>query len=199
MIAIAIMAVLSLMAWRGLDSMSRTQTRLAARADETTQLMHALQQFERDVAWRATVELPTAQGRSTATSPTLAWLPPGMTVQRGGPTPFVIELVRAAPAEPGKWQRLQWWLRAGRLYRAAGSPAATFPLPSPTPGDAVVVLDGVEDFEVRAWDAARGWQQLPAAGTRRAPSSGLEITLRVMRGNGPAMNYRQVIALGTSA
>ena len=53
MIAIVIMAVLSLIAWRGLDSMSRTNTALQMRTEETAKLMRTLQQIERDLIQRA--------------------------------------------------------------------------------------------------------------------------------------------------
>ena len=72
MIAIVIMAVLSLIAWRGLDSMSRANVQLQERSEDTAQLMRTLQQLQRDLAWRTTIELPAsgmeAQARDGAPS-----------------------------------------------------------------------------------------------------------------------------------
>lgn len=227
MIAIVIMAVLSLMAWRGLDSMSRTNARLEERSAQSAQLMRALQQIERDVAWRSTVELPSvaldqaspdpaapaatgvpgtataaagmAAGRGAAPPPQMptlvALLPPGMTATRPTSIPLRFELVRAAPAAPGQWQRVQWWMQDGTLFRAAGSPSASYPLPVPRPEARVAVLADITAFDVRAWEPEKGWQPLPATNPVRASASGLEITLAMRRGAGPVLRYRQAIAL----
>jgi general secretion pathway protein J len=210
MIAIVIMAVLSLIAWRGLDSMSRANTQLQARTEETARLMRALQQIELDLTWRTTTELPSAaidalpKDGETARPETprggppqipVSLLPMGMDARRLSQTPLLIELVRAAPAAPGSWQRVQWWLQSGTLYRAAGPVVADYPLPAPQPADRVAVLEGIASFEVRAWEPEQGWRRLPAAGLARASASGLEITLGTRRGAGPALQYRRVIAL----
>lgn len=208
MIAIVIMAVLSLIAWRGLDSMSRANVQLQARTEETARLMRALQQIERDLTWRTTTELPSAAIDALpkdGTAPTaprggtpqmpVSLLPAGMDARRLNQTPFLIELVRAAPAAPGSWQRVQWWLQSGTLYRAAGPAVSGYPLPAPQPADRVAVLEDIASFEVRAWEPEQGWRPLPAAGLARAPASGLEITLGARRGTGPVMQYRRVIAL----
>ncbi|UZH44148.1 prepilin-type N-terminal cleavage/methylation domain-containing protein [Roseateles amylovorans] len=209
MIAIVIMAVLSLIAWRGLDTLSRTTAHLQERTEQTAQWMRTLQQIERDLAWRTTVELdtteltaaratrPTLRGATAAAAPqpSAALLPVGMAVRRQPESLFMIEVVRAAPAAPGHWQRVQWWIRSGTLYRAAGAPAAVYPLPAPLPADQVAVLDQVASFEVRAWEPGTGWQRLPSLGRAGAVASGLEITLGQRRGDGPVLLYRQVIAL----
>jgi len=208
MIAIVIMAVLSLIAWRGLDSMSRANVQLEARTQETAQLMRALQQMQRDFTWRTTVELPSVAAQAPpeeGASPPAAsggkgqasarLLPVGMEVQRPNQTPFLIELVRAAPAAPGHWQRVRWWLQSGTLYRAAGPAAAEYPIPPPQPADRVAVLENINAFEVRAWEPEQGWRRLPAAGAARFPASGLEITLGAGPRTGAQLKYRQVIAL----
>ncbi|TAJ58122.1 prepilin-type N-terminal cleavage/methylation domain-containing protein [Variovorax sp.] len=207
MIAIAIMAVLSLIAWRGLDSMSRADTQLRERAEDAARLARALQQIERDLTWRTTTELPSpadaapppddapaAAGGAPPPLP-LPLLPPGMEARRSGQGPFLLELVRAAPAAPGRWQRVQWWLQAGTLYRAAGVAADGYPLPAPQAADRVAVLEGIAFFEMRAWEPEQGWRPLPASGAARTAASGLEVTLGVRADTGPALRYRRVIAL----
>lgn len=200
MIAIAIMALLSLMAWRSLDSMGRTQARLAEHADRTTALTRTLQQFEQDLAWRASTEWPVAV---QAQPPDRARLPADLSVQRTAQTPWLIEWVRCAPAEPGKWMRVRWWWRGGVLYRAAGTPASTYPLPPPLPAQAEVVLRDVVGVETRIRAAHGDW--LPLMGTAAAPAApaGLALTLRLQRREtpqrdrdpGPVRSYQLVIAL----
>ncbi|CAB3647134.1 prepilin-type N-terminal cleavage/methylation domain-containing protein [Achromobacter pestifer] len=210
MIAIVIMAVISILAWRGLDSMSRANTQLQVRTEETARLMRTLQQIERDLTWRTTVELPSAaldvapqdEEGTTAQTPggvrpplPIALLPMGMEVRRSSQASFLIELVRAAPAAPGRWQRVQWWLQSGTLYRAAGPAVSGYPFPAPQPADRVAVLEGIASFEVRAWEPEQGWRRLPAAGQARTPASGLEVVLGVRPSTGPAMQYRRVVPL----
>lgn len=211
MIVVVIMATISLIAWRGLDSISRANTAIQLRTEETARLMRTLQQIERDLAWRTTVELPSvatekaAQDEEENTEPDagaqghpkapMALLPPGMNIRRTGQSGLMIELIRAAPAAPGRWQRVQWWLQGDTLYRSAGEAAAEYPMPAPHPADRVAVLDGIASFEVRAWEPGRGWIGLPAKNQAREPATGLEVKLGVRRSAGPVLQYRRVFAL----
>lgn len=208
MIAIMIMAVISLIAWRGLDSMTRANTHMQVRGEENARLMRTLQQLEHDLTWRTTTELPSsamdmpeqgaeptppaqADGRQT---PLVSLLPVGMDVRRLNQVPLQLELVRAATAAPGQWQRVRWWLQSGTLYRAAGQPTNSYPLPAPKTADRVAVLEGIASFNIRAWEPQQGWRQLPAAGRAQAPASGLEIRLGTRRSAGPVTYYRRVLA-----
>ncbi|MEH6501563.1 MAG: prepilin-type N-terminal cleavage/methylation domain-containing protein [Pseudoalteromonas distincta] len=208
MIAIMIMAVISLIAWRGLDSMTRANTQLKVRSEENARLMRTLQQLEQDLAWRTTIELPShamdmpEQGTEPAPSepaqdrqaPLISLLPVGMDVRRLNQIPLQLELVRAAPATPGHWQRVRWWLQSGTLYRAAGNPTNSYPLPAPETADRVAVLEGIASFNIRAWEPQQGWRQLPATGRSLTPTSGLEIRLGTRRSAGPITYYRRVLA-----
>ena len=57
MVAILLMAVVSLIAWRGLDSVTRADQHLQASTEQTEALLRALNQLERDISLRASVEL----------------------------------------------------------------------------------------------------------------------------------------------
>lgn len=207
MIAITLMAVLSVMAWRGLDGVSRANSMLESRTEDIARLMRALDQLERDLALRATTELPSratdapraASVRntpSTAPLPAAELLPPSLQVRRQTELPFFMEIVRAAPAAPGYWQRVQWWQRGDTLYRAAGTAAASFPLPAPDAGDRVAVLNDVKASQVRAWEPGQGWRNLPAVASIRAPATGLEFELGIRRtGDGAVQTFRRVFPL----
>lgn len=206
MIAITIMAVLSVMAWRGLDSVSRANTMLEQRTEDMARLLRALDQLERDLALRATTELPSstsdapqAAAANTANTAPLAaaeLLPASLQVRRQAGLPFFIEIVRAAPAAPGRWQRVQWWQRGAVLYRAAGPAAASFPLPAPDAAVRVAVLDDLAMSRVRAWEPGQGWRNLPAAAPARSPATGLELVFDIRAaGNGDLRTFRRVVAL----
>lgn len=205
MIAITIMAVLAVMAWRGLDGVARANSTLERRSEDIARLLRALDQLERDLAWRATTELPAnamaeATGPRTAASPPAViateLLPAALQARRQTGLPFFFEIVRAAPMAPGHWQRVQWWQRGAVLYRAAGPVSASFPLPPPDTGDRVAILEGVTRFELRAWEPGQGWRNLPAAAPARAATTGLELTLGVREGgDGVARTFQRVFAL----
>lgn len=188
MIAITLMAVLSVMAWRGLDSVTRANAMLEQRTDNIARLMRALDQLERDMSLRATTELPPTKA--------VELLPAAMTARRQADLPFFVEIVRAAPAAPGYWQRVQWWQRGGALYRAAGPAAAAFPLPPPDERSRVVVLEGVSAFQLRAWERGQGWRNLPAVAPARATATGIELVLGIRaEGESGAQSFRRVFAL----
>lgn len=195
MIAIALMAVLAVMAWRGLDSVSRANDQLEDRTERVARLLRALDQFERDVALRATTELPGPAAASANASAAAALLPVAMQARQPNGAPFVVEIVRTAPAAPGRWQRVQWWVRGDVLYRAAGPVSAVFPLQAPEPADRVAVLDGVATFQLRAWEPGLGWRRLPGVAPTRAPATGVELLLAVSAGNDSApRSFRRVLA-----
>ena len=57
MVAILLMAVVSLIAWRGLDSVTRADSHLQASSEQSDGLLRVLNQLHRDVDMRAGVEL----------------------------------------------------------------------------------------------------------------------------------------------
>lgn len=194
MIAITIMAVLSVMAWRGLDSVSRANSALERRTEEVARLLRALDQLERDLSQRATTEFPQRERGGTTSA--IALLPASLQVRRQAELPFFVEIVRAAPAAPGRWQRVQWWRRGSALYRAAGPAAASFPLPPPETVDRVVLLDDVANFELRAWEPGIGWRQLPTVAPARAQGTGIELTLGMRStADRQVQTFRRVFAL----
>lgn len=206
MIAIVILATISLMAWRGLDTLTRANTTIQMRSEESARLMGALQQLDRDIAQRTTIELPPEQGQAVAppeqqSGPApaapqrpVALLPTGMDIREDAQTPLRIALLRAAPAAPGQWQQVEWWVQGDTLYRAAGKVTSRYPIPAPESGDRVAVLNGVASLSVRAWVPGTGWQVLPDERRASALATGLEFTLGIRRSAGPPWLYRRVVA-----
>ena len=62
MVAILLMAVVSLIAWRGLDSVTRADSHLQASGEQSDSLLRTLNQLQRDVDMRAGIELSRAAG-----------------------------------------------------------------------------------------------------------------------------------------
>ena len=181
MVAIMLMAVVSLIAWRGLDSVTRADQHLQASTEQTEVLLRALNQMQRDISLRARVELTSPD---TAQTEGLA----AVTVRSSDSKGFRLDVIRSAPMAGDGLQRVRWWLKGDALYRAAAPARDRYPLPAAK--DGVVVLTGVSDLQVRVWEAKKGWRQL--SGNRREDPVGLEISLVRQTPQG-VEKYRQVV------
>lgn len=181
MVAIMLMAVVSLIAWRGLDSVTRADQHLQANTEQTEVLLRALNQMQRDISLRARVELTPPD---TAQTEGLA----AVTVRSSDSKGFRLDVIRSAPMAGDGLQRVRWWLKGDALYRAAAPARDRYPLPAAK--DGVVVLTGVSDLQVRVWEAEKGWRQL--SGNRREDPVGLEISLVRQTPQG-VEKYRQVV------
>lgn len=186
MVAIMLMAIVSLIAWRGLDSVTRTDQHLQASTEHTEAILRALNQLERDLALRASTELRVPNLTGHATEP--AQTPAAISVRSADNQRFRLDVIRSAAAATGGLQRVRWWLQGQTLYRATAPARSHFPLPAP--GEGVAVLDNVSDLQVRVWEPGQGWRQL--SGNRKDEPQGLEIKLTRQTLQG-AEHYRQVV------
>ncbi|RDS87891.1 type II secretion system protein GspJ [Pseudomonas fluorescens] len=186
MVAIMLMAVVSVIAWRGLDSVTRADQHLQASSEQTEVLLRALNQLQRDISLRASVELnaPEPSKNSAEKVDGLA----AVTVRSSDSKGFRLDIIRSAPIAGDGLQRVRWWLKGDSLYRAAAPARDRYPLPAAK--DGVVVLSGVRDLQVRVWEADKGWRQL--SGNRREDPLGLEISLVRETPQG-VERYRQVV------
>src|SRR3546814_10770558 len=101
LVSLALMALLSLIWWRALDSVERSSERLQASSDDTLALVRALGQIESDIGRHAdNGVLPSGTPWNPAAR-TGALLPPG--IQWRDP---VLSLVRSA--QGGAWQQVAW-------------------------------------------------------------------------------------------
>jgi len=186
MVAILLMAVVSLIAWRGLDSVTRADRHLQASSEQSDGLLRVLNQLQRDVDMRAGVELTEPRKVGVDDEPPTA--PPAITVRSSDSKGFRLDVIRTEADQPGALQRVRWWLKGDTLYRAVAEARSRYPLP--TPGAGVAVLADVRDLQVRVWEVDKGWRQL--SGNRREDPQGLEI--RLSRGTPQGVEvYRQVI------
>jgi len=186
MVAIMLMAVVSVIARRGLDSVTRADQHLQASSEQTEVLLRALNQMQRDISLRASVELnaPDPAKNSAEKVDGLA----AVTVRSSDSKGFRLDIIRSAPIAGDGLQRVRWWLKGDSLYRAAAPARDRYPLPAAK--DGVVVLSGVRDLQVRVWEADKGWRQL--SGNRREDPLGLEISLVRETPQG-VEKYRQVV------
>src|SRR5882672_5566665 len=114
LVAITVLAIVSIIGWRGLDSLIGTRARLQPEGDDVKALLVAFGQMERDVANVA----PSALFA-------LTFKPLSVRTTSDGP---VLQLVRIAPAAAGESASLQqvfYRVTDGTLLRQATPAAAT--------------------------------------------------------------------------
>ncbi|MFT4101073.1 MAG: type II secretion system protein GspJ [Burkholderiaceae bacterium] len=116
LIAIALMAVLAVLCWRGLDAVLRSRDRVNASSDELRALTVAFGQIEDDLRGAWPVRLLGIKARDP-----IAFSAPD------GEGPIAIEMLRdtSAMLETQRLQRVVYRLRGGQLERGFGAWAAT--------------------------------------------------------------------------
>ncbi|MBY8947238.1 type II secretion system minor pseudopilin GspJ [Pseudomonas sp. SH10-3B] len=183
MVAIMLMAIVSLIAWRGLDSVSRADSHLQASTEQTEALLRTLNQLDRDLDLRASIELRTPSLNDDEQPDGLS----AINVRSADRRDFQLNIIRSAALPENGLQRVRWWLEGDTLYRAISAASDRYPLPAPK--KALAVLSGISDLQVRIWEPGQGWRQL--AGNRKADPLGLEINLTRQTPQGEE-RYRQV-------
>ncbi|CAB3928640.1 PulJ/GspJ family protein [Achromobacter anxifer] len=184
LVALALMALVSLMAWRGLANVSGARERIEEQAEDIDAIVRTLGQMARDVelSYSGPAFEPAGLDAVAYTS--------GLRLLRrasGGP---VFEILRPDPDGNGLWQRVQWQVRKDGLWRASGPPAARSPLPAASEG--VLLLPGTRTLKLRAWVPGAGW--VDADASLSAAPAGLEIALERGAAN-PPQRYTRVLEL----
>ncbi|MHA7123017.1 prepilin-type N-terminal cleavage/methylation domain-containing protein [Achromobacter xylosoxidans] len=177
LVALALMALVSLMAWRGLDSVSSARDWIARQADDTDAIVRALGQMGRDVEMAYNGPSFAAPGIDARVFTS------GVRLLRGVAGTQILEILRPDPDGDGRWQRVQWSVRQDGLWRASGVPAEQGPLPPVNEG--VLLLSGVRALTLRGWVTGTGW--LDTRAPFPATPAGIEITLE----RGPAGDLRR--------
>ncbi|MBO9331331.1 prepilin-type N-terminal cleavage/methylation domain-containing protein [Achromobacter xylosoxidans] len=167
LVALALMALVSLMAWRGLANVSNARDRIEERTQDIDAIVRALGQIARDVelSYTGPAFEPAGQDAQSYTA--------GLRLLRRASGGQTLELLRPDPDGNGLWQRVHWQVRKDGLWRASGPSAARGPLPAPDGG--VLLLPGVRALELRAWVPGTGWVDSNAS--LASPPAGIEITL----------------------
>jgi type II secretion system protein J len=186
LVAIALLGLLGVISWRGLDYVAGQRARIDRDTEELSRVLRVLSQLERDIAQRAADSMlppPSAPGP----------LPSAITVQSAGDGTVALEIVRIAPRAggPARAQRIVYRIADAVLTRAA-SPAGTG-LPVAPANDAVDLLPGARRLAVRIYSGGF-WSEAGEgkAGVQPpARATGLEVAIEAADG----ARYVRVFAL----
>jgi general secretion pathway protein J len=178
LVAITVLSIVALIAWRGLDSLTHTRERLLPEADQVRALLVTFGQMERDLS-----EVVNTAFVPLHTSPVNA---------RGSG----FDLIRFTPVAPGAVTTVQvvaYDFRDGQLVREASLPMASIGSAAEPRSPAVALLSDVRALKIRVWQPGRGWVPADAAvPDPTKPPPGLEIVLELADGK----QYRRVLLPG---
>jgi general secretion pathway protein J len=190
LVAITVLSIVSLIAWRGLDSLVATRERLEPEFDEVRALLTAFGQMERDI-W----QVPNPAFLGLATSPLNVRMADGVEM---------LELARVAPAVPDRATEVQtvyYRVVDGTLMRQATPPLPGFERSDSERFETARLLTGVQAMRIRLWQQGIGWvpafdqpdtEANPAAGARSQIPAGIEVTLERSDGK----QFRRVFLVG---
>jgi general secretion pathway protein J len=186
LVAIALLGLLGVISWRGLDYVAGQRERIDRDTEELSRVLRVLSQLERDIAQRAADSMlpsPSAPGP----------LPAAITVHSAGDGAVALEIVRIAPRAggPARAQRIVYRIADAVLTRSA-SPAGTG-LPVAPAGDAVNLLPGARRLAVRAYSGGF-WSEMGGGEVGVQPparATGLEVAIEAADG----ARYVRVFAL----
>ncbi len=182
LIAITVLSIVSLIAWRGLESLTHTRERLAPEAEQVRALLVTFGQIERDLA-----QVVNTQFVPLSSAP--------VNVRDGQNAGM--DLVRFAPVTPGAptaVQTVSYSLRDGQLVRSASPPMNEIGATADIEGRAANLLADVRTLRIRVWQPGQGWVPPSAAAIAdpRRPPPGLEIVLELANG----LQFRRVLLIG---
>jgi len=194
LVAISVLAIVSTIAWRGLDSLIGTRARLEPEGEEVRALLTAFGQLERDLA-----QITTPAVFALSTSPV------NVRATTQGP---VIEILRIAPTTvvaPTSIQTVFWRVADGALLRQASAPRRTFDPIADEQLSSAPLLRNVRSMRVRLWRDVT-WVDPIAPGAAEPPPSvapgtpgllvpvpqGVEVTIERNDGR----TFRRVLLVG---
>jgi len=186
LVAIALLGLLGVISWRGLDYVAGQRERIDRDTEELSRILRVLSQLERDVAQRVPdvmLPAPSAPGL----------LPASIAIMAATDGGVELEIVRIAPRAggPARAQRVVYRIADAVLTRSA-SPAGTG-LPVAPAADPVALLPGARRLAVRAFTG--GFWSEPGAGAvgvqPPTPATGLEVAIESADG----ARYVRVFAL----
>jgi general secretion pathway protein J len=191
LVAISVLAIVSMISWRGLDSLLSIRERLEPDGDEVRAILTTFGQLERDLA-----QVTTPAVFNLRISPV------GVRASSQGP---VLEVLRIAPTTvvaPTSVQTVFWRVADGALIRQVSPPRRTFEAPEAEQLSSARLLGDVASIRIRLWrDVA--WVDPLIAGAAEPPAvappgaqvqvpQGIEITIERTDGR----SFKRVLLVG---
>jgi general secretion pathway protein J len=179
LVAIWIMAVVAIIAWRGLSSLIATRDRLTPETDEVRALLTGFGQMERDLAQAANPVLISLIG-----SPVRVRIIEGATALQ------ILRFSQPQPDGASAVQQVTYSVIDGALLRQSSPPMRSIQAVLNAAPTTVQLVAGVASMQVRVWRLNEGWV-VPAEGDTATPA-GVEV--QITRSDGTRL--RRVLLVG---
>jgi len=179
LVAIAIMAIVAVISWRGLSSLIATRDRLGPEADDVRALLAATGQMQLDL--------------EHAVNPVLAWraLAPVSVLTVDGATALqIVRFSEPLPDGASAVQQVTYAVVDGVLLRQCSAAVRSLPTESSVTVSTVRLVSGVDSIQVRGWRANQGWTELLPYPVTMPP--GIEVVLKRQDGT----SLRRVLLVG---
>ncbi|MEG1969377.1 MAG: type II secretion system protein GspJ [Burkholderiaceae bacterium] len=188
LVAISVLAIVSLIAWRGLDSLVATRERLEPETDRARALLTVFGQLDRDLATTAN---PQFIGAAT----------PSLRVITASDGQVAIELLRLAPPGADGASRIQsvvWQIENGALVRKTSTPAARIAPVAAEQWQTARLLGEVTAMRARLWRNGQGWVTDTGSAAPVPPGMAVEnppgLEIEIDRADGSTL--RRVLMVG---
>ena len=188
LVAIALLGILGVISWRGLDYVAGQRARADRDTEDLGRILRVMEQIGRDLEQRVPEDLlPPVDAPGV--------LPSSISVSNDGSS-VRIDIVRAAPDAAGRMlaERVEYRLANDALVRAVSVPGVGWPVA--LPGEPTVLLPGARALSVRAYSGGF-WVPLGTSGAGQpaaqptAQATGLEIAVEDAEG----ARYTRIITL----
>lgn len=178
LVAITVLSIVSVIAWRGLDTLVTTRDRLEPEVDETRAMLVAFGQLERDLS-----QLVNPAFLGLMTSPLNV---------RPADGAMMIEIARVAaavPERPTEVQTVYYRVIDNTLVRQSTPALPAFQASGAEQFENARLLNDIRSMDVRLWQTGVGWvppgERTATAGTvsgRNTPAPGVEVILTRLDG-----------------
>jgi len=191
LVAITVLSMVSMIAWRGLASLVTTRERLEPEADDVRALLTTFGQMERDLA-----QVTNPKFIGLTSSPITVSTSDGATMLQ------LARIAPPAPDRPTEVQTVTYRIVDGTLVRQASPALPAFQRVAPEQLETARLLNRVKLMQIRTWTTGAGWVDPNVPQPESAPPAqnpnanavvpGIEVTLE--RENGTT--FRRVILVG---
>ena len=179
LVAIWIMAIVAIIAWRGLSALVATRDRLGPEADDVRALLIGFGQMERDLAHAASPSLISLAGASVS-----------VPVIEGAQALRILRFSEPQPDGSSAVQQVTYTVIDGTLLRQSSPPSRSVQAAMNATAGTVRLVTGVASMQVRVWRTNEGWV-VPALNDATLPP-GVEVV--VTRTDGTSL--RRVLLVG---
>lgn len=146
LVAISIMSLVAIIAWRGLSALVATRDRLGPEADDVRALLTGFGQMDRDLAHTVNPNLVLSRGS-----------PVSVQIVEGSPALQILRFSEPLADGGSAVQQVTYAVIDGVLMRQCSPPARTVQAATSATPSTVRLLTGVTSMQVRVWRVNEGW------------------------------------------